>query len=78
VLPYRHDKADELRSASALGAVDAMREVTKMLGKCWCYRLTPTWRIIPVSKWLVTPLYKPFRPFGRGTTLLRGLSNHGY
>ena len=28
-----------------------------------------TWRIIPVSKWLVTPVYKPFRPFGRGTTL---------
>ena len=27
----------------------------------------PTWRIIPVSKWLVTPIYKPFRPFGRGT-----------
>ena len=33
-----------------------------------------TWRIIPVSKWLVTPIYKPFRPFGRGTTLLRGLT----
>ena len=32
-----------------------------------------TWRIIPVSKWLVTTIYKPFRPFGRGTTLLRGL-----
>ncbi len=29
-----------------------------------------TWRIIPVSKWLVTPIYKPFRPFIRGTTLL--------
>ena len=27
-----------------------------------------TWRIIPVSKWLVTPMYKPFRPFGRGLT----------
>ena len=33
-----------------------------------------TWMIIPVSKWLVTPIYKPFRPFGRGTTLLRGLT----
>ena len=32
-----------------------------------------TWRIIPVSKWLVTPIYKPFRRFGRGTTLLRDL-----
>ena len=37
-----------------------------------------TWRIIPVSKWLVTPIYKRFRPFGRGTTLVRGLTNHGY
>ena len=32
-----------------------------------------TWRIIPVSKYLVTPIYKPFRPFGRGpTTPVRG------
>ena len=37
-----------------------------------------TWRIIPVSKWLITPIYKPFRPFARGTTLLMGLINHGY
>ena len=36
------------------------------------------WRIIPVSKWLVTPIYKPFRPFIRGINLLRGLTNHGY
>ena len=28
-------------------------------------------------KWLVTPIYKPFRPVGRGTTLLRGLINYG-
>ena len=34
-----------------------------------------TWRIIPFSKLLVTPIYKPFRPFGRGpTTPLRGLT----
>ena len=32
-----------------------------------------TWRIIPVSKWLVTPIYKPFGPFGRGITLLGDL-----
>ena len=38
----------------------------------------PAWRIIPVSKWLVNPICKPFRPLGRGTTLLRGLTNHGY
>ena len=36
--------------------------------------MTPAWRIIPVSKWLVTPIYKPFRPFVRGITLLRGLT----
>ena len=34
-----------------------------------------TWRmIIPVSKWLVTKIYKPFWPFRRGTTPVRGLS----
>ena len=33
-----------------------------------------TWRIIPVSKWLVTPIYKPFRQFGRGITPFRGLT----
>ena len=45
----------------------------------WQVRKKPsTWRIIPLSKWLVTPIYKPFRPFGRGTTLLKGLTNHGY
>ena len=32
------------------------------------------WRIIPVSKWLVTTIYKPFRPFVRGTTLPGGLT----
>ena len=37
-----------------------------------------TWRIIPVTKWLVTPVYNPFRSFGRGTTLLMGLTNRGY
>ena len=38
-----------------------------------------TWRIIPVSQWLVTPIIcKPFRPFGRGITPFRGLTNHGY
>ena len=37
-----------------------------------------SWRIIPVSMWLVTPIYKPLMPFGRGTTLLKGLTNHGY
>lgn len=30
-------------------------------------------------KWLVTPICKPFRPLGSGTTLLSGLtSHHGY
>ena len=36
-------------------------------------RWGPTWRIIPVSKWLVTPMYKPLRPFIATPTLLRGL-----
>ena len=41
-------------------------------------RILNTWRIIPASKWLVSLICRPFRPFGRGTTPVRGLSNHGY
>ena len=33
-----------------------------------------TWRIIPVSKWLVTPIDMPFRPFITRSILLRGLN----
>ena len=29
-----------------------------------------TWRIIPFSKWLVTPIYTAFSPFGRGPITL--------
>ena len=40
-----------------------------------------TWRIIPISKYLVTPTCKLFRPFGRGPTT-RSLGDlhdhHGY
>ena len=36
-----------------------------------------TWRIIPLSKSLVTPIYKPFSPFGRAITLHRELTDHG-
>ena len=32
----------------------------------------------PISKWLVTPNYKPLRQFIRGMTPFRGLTNHGY
>ena len=34
------------------------------------------WRIILVTTRTVTPMYKPFRPFGRGTALLGGLIDH--
>ena len=46
--------------------------------RCLNHGLYFAWRIIPVSKWLVAPIYKPFRPFGRGITLLRALTNHCY
>jgi len=36
-----------------------------------------TWKIIPGRKWLVTPIYEPFRPFGRANNLIK-LINHGY
>ena len=44
----------------------------------FCEGGQPTSRIIIVTKWLVTRVYSPFKPFGRGTTLLRGLPNHDY
>ncbi len=47
-------------------------------GYCIKPGCNPAWRIISVSKWLVTPNYKPFRPFIRGITPVRGLTNHGY
>ena len=60
-------------------ACAAQRFLTKLRGcrVCSWESKGPTWRIIPVSKLLVTPFYKPFRPFGRGTTPVRGLTNHG-
>ena len=36
-----------------------------------------TWRIIPGSKWLVTSIYKLFRPLTRGIASFRELTNHG-
>ena len=58
----------------------------EQFGAIWVIDLEPQnlpnhrgrWRIIPVSKWLVTPIYKPFRPFIRGITPFRELTNHGY
>jgi len=32
---------------------------------------------ILIGKWLVTSIYLPFKPFGRVTTLFRGLTDHG-
>ena len=57
---------------AARAAVEGRVELEMCIPKHWILRAT--WRIIPVSKWLVTPTYKPFRPFGKGTTLLRGLT----
>ena len=62
-------------------AVGEMSAIGWYWGEGWMNgwnRMLGTWRIIPFSKWLVTPIHKPFRPFGRGTTLLGGLTNHGY
>ena len=38
--------------------------------------LSTAWRAIPVSQYLVTTIYKPFRPFGRGTTPSEGTYDH--
>ena len=46
-------------------------------GMHWSPRPSRAWRIIPLVKWLVTPIYKPFRPFITRPTLLRRLTTHG-
>ena len=56
--------------------VSLAKGVSRERKRSACGNLAYTWRIIPFSKWLVTPIYKPFRPFGRGTTPVRGLTNH--
>ena len=58
-------------SASCWNIESEAKEESSRLAGAW---KGATWRIIPVSKWLVTPIYKPFRPFGRGISLLRGLT----
>ena len=46
-----------------------------VLRKLGINRISPTWRIISGRTQVVriTPIYKPFKPFGRETTLLRRL-----
>ena len=49
------------------------------LPKCIFESGPSTWRIIPGSKWLVTPIQKPWQgDLEGGTTLRKGLTNHGY
>ena len=59
-----------------------IRKKTYKISASWCFgrelrklKVHPfntTWRIIQLSRWLVTPIYKPFKPFGRGTTPIWG------
>ena len=48
---------------------DASRHVLPSCTKTEALKCPPIWRISPVSKWLVSPIYKPLNPFGRGTTI---------
>ena len=57
-----------------VGARHILRGENVSFRGCSFRECITTWRIIPVSKWLVTSIYKPFSPFERGTTLLRGLT----
>ena len=52
------------------------------LSRLGCYYffwgvMVDTWRIGPHLVVRITPVYKPFRPFGRATTRVRRLANHG-
>ena len=51
-----------LRRGEQPWAVGRVKLSNSVLGWVWP---PPTWRIIPVR---ITPVYKPFRPFGRGPT----------
>ena len=79
----KHDGYDASGACSNSTASSAARRnwrPRRLLGRA------PPWRPrdfyledhLRTCKWLVTPIYKPFRPFVRGRTLLRGLTNHGY
>ena len=48
-----------------------------LIWNCWWSASPNTWRIIPISTWFVTNIYRPSSPFGGGRTLLRGHTNHG-
>ena len=40
---------------------------SEMAAVAWWHGVgAPTWRITPLSNQLATPIYEPFRPFGRG------------
>ena len=79
--------SESILSASQVGnMVDSFIFSIKTLKKAW----GELWFIMGIPwnpyledhpsgcKWLVTPIYKPFSPFGRGITLHRELTNHGY
>ena len=63
---------------ASYGQFGSLRVNLKRLRQMKKKKRDKIWRIIPVSKWLVTPMYKPFSPFGKGITSARGRINHGY
>ena len=60
-------EADQL-TVHRVGSERSSEETTRSTLESSVFSRVNTWRIIPFSKWLVTTIYKPFRPFGRWTT----------
>ena len=57
--------------------ISIMEYHVRVFQRCSLHSLTAC-RIVPFSKYLVTPIYEPFRSFGKRITPIRGLTNHSY
>ena len=69
--PSIHPKPSRGRGAIYIELHYIFNSVQWLENEQW--KVGPTWRIIPNSKWLVTAIYKPFRPFGKGTMVINHL-----
>ena len=64
--PWAFPRLKLTNSAPAVAMFSPKKNATRKFFQPFVLQVT--WRIILVSKWLVTPMYKPFSSFGRGIT----------
>ena len=61
------ENVTHLQTETSLSSRGTFQVCRNSVGGFWGPGLLPTWRIIPCSKWFITPIYKP-------TTSVRGFS----